>query len=159
MEILKKNFYLLFLISIFFILFIIIFILGIRNNLDTNSKNEIVGKLFSNPENTIKIIASFENKYFGEILEQYSLLKNFDINVEYAGTLEIIKKINDGEKYNAIWISDTMWLGMLDEEIKYSSVNYTHVNPIVVVLKNNIVKENKLIEKENILMKDIGILF
>ena len=67
------------------------------------------------------MIASQENEeLINEIVKPYAYSKGYDIDVQYAGTLEIIQKLNAGENYDAVWLSNSIWGYMLDSKVKLS---------------------------------------
>ena len=39
------------------------------------------------------------------------------IKITYADTLDIIDRLNSGDKYDAIFVSNSMWLSMLDSSV------------------------------------------
>ncbi len=86
------------------------------------------------------IIASQENEDLEEVIQNYARTKNYNVNIEYAGTIDIMDKLNSGEKYDAVWISNSIWLYMLDSDVKVSNSKYTSVNPIVFGIKNQKLK-------------------
>ena len=69
---------------------------------------------------TFRIISSQENKSSEEIIQRYAKKNGYDVEFEYAGTLDIIQKINQGEEYDAVWLSNSIWGYMLDSTIKLS---------------------------------------
>ncbi len=83
------------------------------------------------------IIASQENEDLEEVIQNYARTKNYNVNIEYAGTIDIMDKLNSGEKYDAVWISNSIWLYMLDSDVKVSNSKYTSVNPIVFGIKKS----------------------
>ena len=46
-------------------------------------------------------------------------------------------KLNSGEKYDAVWTANSIWLYMLDSDVKVSNSKYTSVNPIVFGIKKS----------------------
>ena len=96
---------------------------------------------YENSENVFKIISSLENEDLEKYLQEFS--KNSDINleVEYAGTLEIMEKINSGEQYDAVWFSNSIWTYMLNENIKISESASTSINPVIFAVKTSKAKE------------------
>lgn len=43
------------------------------------------------------IIASQENEDLEEVIQNYARTKNYNVNIEYAGTIDIMDKLNSGE--------------------------------------------------------------
>lgn len=97
-------------IILIFIIFIIMicFFEGMREELGTTIKNTEK----TNSDNTFKIISSTENKDIEEIIQNYAKKNNIDVSIDYAGTIEIMSKLNNGEKYDAVWCSNSIWLYM-----------------------------------------------
>src|SRR5574344_3057036 len=103
---------------------------------------------------TLNIIASQENEDLEEVIQNYAKTKNYDINIEYAGTLDVMEKLNSGENYDAVWVSNSIWLYMLDDNVKVSNSKYTSINPIVFGIKKSKAKELGFIDK-TVKTKDI----
>lgn len=116
----------------------------LENNDIINGKNNIAN-MFG--KNTFNIIASQENKDLEEVIQNYAKSKKYNVNIEYAGTLEIMDKLNNGEKYDAVWISNSIWLYMLDSNVKVSNSKYTSINPIVFGIKKSKAQELDFINK------------
>lgn len=105
-------------------------------------------------KNTFNIIASQENEDLEEIIQNYAETKKYDINIEYAGTLDIMEKLNSGENYDAVWCSNSIWLYMLDDNVNISNSKYTSINPVVFGIKKSKAKElgfvNKTVKTQDI---------
>lgn len=108
------------------------------NILVNEAKNNIMD-IFT--KKTLNIIASQENEDLEEVIQNYAKTKNYDINIEYAGTLDVMEKLNSGENYDAVWVSNSIWLYMLDDNVKVSNSKYTSINPIVFGIKKSKAKE------------------
>lgn len=121
------------------------------NILVNEAKNNIMD-IFT--KKTLNIIASQENEDLEEVIQNYAKTKNYDINIEYAGTLDVMEKLNSGENYDAVWVSNSIWLYMLDDNVKVSNSKYTSINPIVFGIKKSKAKELGFTDK-TIKTKDI----
>ena len=108
-------------ISIFAIFIILVCLI---EGLGSNVKTIIKDTEKNNSDNTFKIISSTENKDIEE-------------SIDYAGTIEIMSKLNNGEKYDAVWCSNSIWLYMLDSKIKTSNSKSTSINPVVFGIKKS----------------------
>lgn len=132
-------------VMVIFILIILASAMDVLENNDIiNGKNNIAN-MFG--KNTFNIIASQENKDLEEVIQNYAKSKKYNVNIEYAGTLEIMDKLNNGEKYDAVWISNSIWLYMLDSNVKVSNSKYTSINPIVFGIKKSKAQELDFINK------------
>lgn len=131
-------------ILILFIVTCVIFennrkIINIMENDYTYTKNE--GKFF-------KIIASSENADAEKMLTEFANNNNIKIDIEYAGTLEIMEKINSGEKYDAVWASNSIWLYMIDnQDVSITDSKSISVNPVVFAIKRSKAEELGFIDR------------
>ena len=118
---LKKSSILLMLLSLFVIAFICF------------SINEFGDQINSvqNSNSQFKIISSTENKDIENIIKEYAKNNNININIEYAGTIDIMSKLNSGEKYDAVWASNSIWLYMLNDNVSVKNAKSTSINPVV----------------------------
>ena len=117
---------------------------------DLNTFSNVINK----KENCLKIISSSENQDLENIINEYATKNNIDIEVEYAGTLEIMEKLNSGEKYDAVWCSNSVWLYMLEDLVKVSESKSTSINPVVFAIKESKANELGFVGKD-IYTKDI----
>ena len=109
-------------------------------------------------EKTFYIISSSENKILDSSLKEYAKSKHYDISITYADTLEIIDRLNSGEKYDAVFMSNSLWLSLLDSsKVKTSLLRSTSITPIIFGIKNSKAEElgfkNKKIYTKDILDK------
>ena len=139
-------------IILIFIIFIIMicFFEGMREELSTTIKNTEK----TNSDNTFKIISSTENKDIEEIIQNYAKKNKINVSIDYAGTIEIMSKLNNGEKYDAVCCSNSIWLYMLDSKIKTTNSKSTSINPVVFGIKKSKAEELGFIGKD-VYMKDI----
>lgn len=134
--------------SVIAILYYIIDFNGyIRNDENTSISNAEENKIF-------KIISSSENEEFEDVLKQFAFEKNIQLEIDYAGTLEIMNKLNQGEKYDAIWCSNSIWLYMLNSDIKVTNSVSTSINPVIFGVTKSKAEELEFIGKD-IYTKDI----
>ena len=108
----------------------------------------------SNECDSLKIISSFENKDFEINLKQFARENEISLEIEYAGTLEIMESLNAGNEYDAVWISNSIWLYMLDDSIKVSEAKSTSTNPVIFAIKQSKAEELGFVGKD-IYTKDI----
>lgn len=113
----------------------------------------IIGIIVSNAEksefytaryrygNTLNIISSSENKDLEDVIMDYADSKGYHVNIEYAGTLDIMQKLNQGESYDAVWLSNSIWMYMLDNNIKTKDSKCTSINPVIFGITRSKAKE------------------
>ena len=115
------------------------------NYVTDDDNTEITRSTISNK--TFNIISSSENKDLEQIVYSYTKSKGYDVNIEYAGTLEIMQKLNNGEEYDAVWISNSIWAYMLDSSVKISESKYTSINPVIFAITKSKARELGFIDK------------
>lgn len=136
-----------------FAIFIIIYILFamVNTKVDKDKEDDEItynDKVFS-------LITTPENKELEELIKKFGRKNTIDINITYADNLDIVDRLNSGEKYDAIWSSNSIWLDMLDSsKVSTSDSKSTSVTPIVIGIKKSRAEELGLIDKQ-VKMKDI----
>lgn len=140
-------------ITVILLVYLVIGALIIGNIFDVNigSNNS---ETFKISRNTFKIIASTENRELENILQDFSNKNNIDLQVDYAGTIEIMDKLNQGEEYDAVWCSNSIWLYMLDDDIAVKNSKSTSINPVILGIKKSKAQELGFIGKD-VYTKDI----
>ena len=93
----NKNFTIYYIVLVLMLLFFVVL---------PPAYNEVT-KIFSNKSdvvlyksNELNIISSSENKDIEDIIFSYANSKGYKVNIDYAGTLDITDKLNQGEKYD-----------------------------------------------------------
>ena len=120
---------------------------GTRDNKITYPDREYTSKTFS-------ILSSQENEDLDAIVKDYAEKKGYDIEINYEGTLDMMETLNNGEKYDAVWASNSIWLYMLDSSVKTSDSSSTSINPIVFAVTKSKAEELGFVGKK-IVTKDI----
>ncbi len=106
-------------------------------------------------DKVFSIIASNDNKILDESIKKFAKKKRYDITIEYVDTLELIDKLNMGEKYDAIFISNSIWLSMLDSsKVRTSSLRSTSITPIIFGVKDSVAEKLGFKDKK-VYTKDI----
>ena len=136
------------------VLAMIIMMQLIPSNFPEDVANEINGVQTGFSKETFKILSSTENKDLEEIVKNYADSKGIKVSIEYAGTLEIMEKLNNKEEYDAVWISNSIWLYMLDSSVSVTNAKSTSINPVVFGITKNKAEELGLIDAE-VYTKDI----
>ena len=138
-------------ISLFLVGFLVVFFLplvvGIIESISDFATGNGEFKSNSN-SNAFRIISSSENKDFDSVLKEYAQNNNLDIEIDYAGTLEIMNKLNQGENYDAVWCSNSIWLYMLDGSVKVSDSKSTNTEPVIFAVTKSKAEELGFIDEE-----------
>ena len=105
--------------------------------------------------NTFKLISSTENKDIENELKKFAKNEGINLEIDYAGTIDIMQKLNKGEEYDAVWASNSIWLYMLDStKVKTSNSKSTSINPVVFGITKQKAEELGFVNKD-IYTKDI----
>lgn len=112
------------------------------------TKNNIHNNMESATKSTyFKIISSSENEDLDSDLKAFAKSKGINLGIDYAGTLDIMEKLNSGEKYDAVWASNSMWVYML-EKVSVQNSKSTSINPVVFGIKRSKAEELGFIDKD-----------
>ena len=125
------------------ILFVIFFYNVVTQNIEDIEK----GGIFRT-NNSFKIISSSENQELEGIIQEFAQKNNYKIDVEYAGTLEIMEKLNNGESYDAVWLSNSIWMYMLESKTNISNSKCTSINPVIFGVTKSKAEELGFIGKD-----------
>ena len=100
-------------------------------------------------DKTFSIIASSDNKVLDDSIKDYARKQGYDVVINYFDTLDIIDNLNAGKKYDAIFISNSMWLSMLDQNVVHtSSLRSTSITPVIFGIKESKAKELGFVGKK-----------
>ncbi len=141
---------------VFIVAIAIIFIIAVAGLFSESSSGSKQGGLFPDRfTSTFRIISSQENKNLESVIKDYANKKGYDVEIEYAGTLDIVQKLNEGDKeYNAVWLSNSIWSYMLDSSVKLTDSKCTSINPVIFAIKKSKADELGFVGK-TIYTKDI----
>ena len=103
---------------------------------------------------TFRLISSSENADLEQTLQVFARKNNIKLSIDYAGTIDIMEKLNSKEHYDAVWTSNSIWLYMLDKSVSVKNSKSTSINPVVFGIKKSKAKELGFIDKE-VSTKDI----
>ena len=113
-----------------------------------------INSIISDDSGEFKIISSTENKDLENVIQNYARKNDIDLSIEYAGTIDIMDKLNSGEKFDAVWTSNSIWLYMLNNSSIVKNSKSTSINPVVFGIKKSKANELGFIGKD-IYTKDI----
>ena len=145
----KKNNFIIIIIFIAFLIFSGIFDSDENNYDDDNSKTS-----FKN-DNVFRIISSTSTKKMDDNLIKYGKKNGIKVEIEHYGDLEIVDILNtDSKPYDAVWISNSLWLYMLNNTYLTTDSKSIVIDPVVMGITKSKAKELGFIDKE-IYNKDI----
>ena len=85
-------------------------------------------------DNTFRIISSTSTSSMDEELINYGKKEKMNIEIEHYGDIEIVDILNnDSSKYDAVWISNSIWLYMLDNSYLTTDSKSIVMDPVVMM--------------------------
>lgn len=134
---------------------IVILAIIIFANLDNDNEYENDDTQVFKNDNVFRIIASTSTKKMDEKLIKYGKKNHIKVEIEHYGDLEIVDKLNTNSKpYDAVWISNSIWLYMLDNSYLTTDSKSIVIDPVVMAITKSKAKELGFIDKD-IYNKDI----
>lgn len=91
-----------------------------------------------NNNEVFRIISSTSTSKLDDEIIAYGDDIGVDIEIEHYGDLEIVDILNDSsEDYDAVWISNSIWLYMLDNSYLVTDSKSIVINPVVMGIKKS----------------------
>lgn len=136
-------------IGILIVAIIIIFI-TIKSGIGT-----LINNIPITDPNTLQILSSYENADLEKNIKSYAKKEKIKVAFTYMGDLDIVDELNSNSKnYDAVWISNSMWLYMLDNPYLASNSKSISISPVVFGVKKTKAKELGL-DSGNVTNNDI----
>ena len=111
-------------------------------------KDEI-NSYFTKKITKMTILSSTSNEFFDADLKRLALSNDIEITIDYKEDIEIIESINNNSSnYNAIWLSNSIWLNMLNNETIATDVKTMGISPVVLGINKDLVASLGLINKD-----------
>ena len=134
---------------------IVLIIIGLIIVFSLFKSNSGIRSIISS-DNDFNIIASTSTKSMESYLKDYARKNNIDLNIEYYGDLEIVDKLNsDSTSYDAVWISNSIWLYMLNNNYLTTDSKSIVIDPVVMGISKSKAEELGFVNNSNIYNKDI----
>lgn len=106
-------------------------------------------------KDTFKIIASTSTKAMDDEIIKHAKKEGFNVEIDHYGDLEIVDILNDdSSNYDAVWISNSIWLYMLDNSYLTTDSKSIVIDPVVMGITKSKAKELGFVDKD-IYNKDI----
>ena len=144
----KKNNNSIFILIIIILIVLKIFVPLLEEKEETNTKTKTDDKGF-------RIISSPSTSKMDEKLIKYGKKNGIKVEIEHYGDLEIVDILNDDPTpYDAVWISNSIWLYMLDNTNLTTDSKSIVIDPVVMAIEKSKAKELGFVDKE-VYNKDI----
>jgi Ca-activated chloride channel family protein len=131
-----------------------VIVLIIFINLGKTGDEPKSGKSKKDP-NTFTIISSASTSKLDDEIIEYGKKNDIDIEIEHYGDLEIIEKLNnDSKDYDAVWLSNSIWLYMLNNSYLTTDSKSIVMEPVVMGIQKSKAEELGFVGKD-IYNKDI----
>ncbi len=137
---------------IFIAVIITIYVLSsiIKGSFDNDYKNN-----YQYSDKVFSIISSSENQVFDSNILEFAKKNGISIHIEYDDTLKIIRRLNYGEKFDAVWLSNSIWTYAVDSsKVRISDTKSTSINPIVFGIRKSKAEELGFVGRD-VYTKDI----
>lgn len=140
-------------VKVFVIIFGIIFFISCVDSFlgvdDITDKDDYVYD-----DEALNIISSSENEVLDSSIKYIAKKNGIRLNIVYADTLDIIAKLNRGEKYDAIWSANSIWNYKLNKNVSLSESKSMSINPVIFGIKKSKAQELGFVGRD-IKTKDI----
>lgn len=109
---------------------------------------------YSYSDKVFSIISSSENKILDNNIKSFAKKKGYKIEITYTDTLDVIDELNSGKKYDAIFLSNSIWLRMLNSSVYTSNLRSTSITPVIFGIKKSKAEKLGFVNKK-VYTKDI----
>ena len=107
--------------------------------------NEVVKR----NDNVFRIIASTSTEKMDSNIIKYGKKNGIKVEIEHYGDLEIVDILNnDSKPYDAVWISNSLWLYMLDNSYLTTDSKSIVIDPVVMGIEKSKAKELGFVGKD-----------
>ena len=106
---------------------------------DFNDKDEEEKYVYN--DGYLNIVSSSENKILDEDIKAFAKKNGIKINIHYEDTLDIIANLNNGTKYDAVWLANSIWNYKMDKSISLSESKSMSINPVIFGIKKSKAQE------------------
>ncbi len=89
------------------------------------------------------LLTTPENELLIKYVEDYCNQEKVDLSVTYMGDIDAINELSaNSADYDAVWLSNSMWLYRLDQSVSVTDSKSTGIVPIVVGIKPELYSES-----------------
>ncbi len=107
------------------------------------------GKKSFRNDNTFRILASTSTKKMDDDIIKFGKKNKIKIEIVHHGDLEIVDMLNeDSSMYDAVWISNSIWLYMLNNSYLTTDSKSIVIDPVVMGITKSKAEELGFVNKE-----------
>lgn len=105
---------------------------------------------------TFNVLVAEDNRDIVYLIDEYMTLNYPDttLNIDYDTTIGVIDRLNQDNAYDMVWLSNSIWMYMLDGTSTVNNQKSTYITPIVYGVKESKAKELGFMNKD-VYMRDI----
>ena len=98
--------------------------------------------IFHSESNTFRLLSSTSTAIYDEELMDYASKNGIYLEITHQGDLAMVDTLNNGtEKYDGVWISNSIWLYMLDNSYLVSNSKSIAIDPVIMGIKKSKAEE------------------
>ncbi len=133
-------------VTIAIIVSVIILVIIMSASDANGTGTSIFGNIFK--DNHLTLLVNPDNKDVEDDLMAFAKKNKIDLEIEYADDLEIVDMLEENsELYDGVWLSNSVWLYMLNG-VKTSESKSIYINPAIFGVKKSKAKELGFINGE-----------
>ena len=97
----------------------------------------------------LNLLSSLDNKDLEDGIKKYAKENGFSVEFTYMGDIEITQELNvNPDKYDAVWVSNSLWLYMLNDSKLVSESKSISISPVVMGIRKSKAEELGFIGKD-----------
>lgn len=132
---------------------VIIFLLAIFSSTREDGSIDLKN-IFNFDNKEFRLLASPSTEEFESDLKTLAKENGFTLKIDYQNDLEMIRTLNKNTDYDGVWISNSTWLYMLDNQYLVTNSKSIAIDPVVIGIKKSKAKELNFVDRE-IYNKDV----
>ena len=131
------------------VIFVVVIIYIILNVMSGSYENSSETNNRTRNDNVFRILASTSTKKIDDNIIKYAKKNNIKVEIEHYGDIEIVDMLNeDSSYYDAVWISNSLWLYMLDNSYLTTDSKSIVIDPVVMGITKSKAEELGFVNKD-----------
>ena len=131
------------------VIFVVVIIYIILNVMSGSYESGYETSKRTRNDNVFRILASTSTKKMDDNIIKYAKKNNIKVEIEHYGDIEIVDMLNeDSSDYDAVWISNSLWLYMLDNSYLTTDSKSIVIDPVVMGITKSKAEELGFVNKD-----------